>query len=86
MGIKTGIFEMIIKLFKSDIQQLKNNSWVVAIECFKAFHRILRIQNLDSTKHQCLILGKISIPIEIRLKNDKGVFFFFYPENEKYTI
>ena len=27
MGIKTGIFEMIIKLFKSDIQQLKNNSW-----------------------------------------------------------
>ena len=26
MGIKIGIFEMIIKLFKSDIQQLKNNS------------------------------------------------------------
>ena len=26
MGIKTGIFEMIIKLFKSDNQQLKNNS------------------------------------------------------------
>ena len=26
MGIKTGIFEMFIKLFKSDIQQLKNNN------------------------------------------------------------
>ena len=26
MGIKTGIFEMIFKLFKTDIQQLKNNS------------------------------------------------------------
>ena len=26
MGIKTGIFEMVIKLFKSDIQQLKKNS------------------------------------------------------------
>ena len=25
MCIKTGIFEMIIKQFKSDIQQLKNN-------------------------------------------------------------
>ena len=32
MGIKTGIFEMIIKLFKSDIQQLKNNSWVFTFE------------------------------------------------------
>ena len=28
MGIKTGIFEMIIKLFKFDIQQLKNDSRV----------------------------------------------------------
>ena len=32
MGIKTGIFEMIIKLFKSNIQQLKNNSWVFTFQ------------------------------------------------------
>ena len=32
MGIKTGIFEMIIKLYKSDIQQLKNNSRVFTFQ------------------------------------------------------
>ena len=32
MGIKTGIFEMIIKLFKPDIQQLKNNNWVLTFQ------------------------------------------------------